>query len=395
MVLTINAGSSSIKFGLYEECSSPEKTFGGQINRIGLPGSRLSYTNFKTNHNADTESKSMDYVSAVTFLVSWLEKQINFSEINAIGHRVVQGIAHTKPAMISTELLDELKLIIPYDPDHLPVEIALIEAFQKYHPRIPQYACFDTDFHAGMPRVAQLLPVPRRFDQRGIRRYGFHGLSYSYLLQELESQVGKQALMVRIILAHLGNGASVTAVYDGKSMDTSMGFTPAGGLPMGTRSGDLDPGVAWLMIQTENLSAERFNHLVNHESGMLGISQTTGDMNDLLKQQHNDIRSAEAVALFCYQVKKWIGAYAAVLGGVDILVFSGGIGENSPEIRARICDGLEFLGISLDASRNDENEPLISLKECRVMVKVISTNEELMIAQIVNKMLVHKQLLES
>ncbi|MDB5149804.1 MAG: acetate kinase [Mucilaginibacter sp.] len=395
MVLTINAGSSSIKFGLYEEGSNPEKTFGGQISRIGLPGSKLSYTNFKTNHSADTGSKSTDYVSAVTFLVSWLEKQINFSEINAIGHRVVQGMAHTKPTMISTELLDELKLIIPYDPDHLPVEISLIEAFQKYHPRIPQYACFDTDFHAGMPRVAQLLPVPRRFDQRGIRRYGFHGLSYSYLMQELESQVGKQALMVRIILAHLGNGASVTAVYDGKSMDTSMGFTPAGGLPMGTRSGDLDPGVAWLMIQTENLSAERFNHLINHESGMLGISQTTGDMNDLLKQQHNDIRSAEAVSLFCYQVKKWIGAYAAVLGGVDIIVFSGGIGENSPEIRARICEGLEFLGVSLDASQNDENASLISVNESRVMVRVLPTNEELMIAQIVSKMLVHKQLLES
>jgi acetate kinase len=395
MVLTINAGSSSIKFGLYEEEANPEKTFGGQISRIGLPGSRLSYTNFKTNQSADTESKSTDYVSAVTFLVSWLEKQINFNEINAIGHRVVQGMENTKPTLISTELLDELKLIIPYDPDHLPVEISLIKAFQEYHPRIPQYACFDTDFHAGMPRVAQLLPVPRRFDQRGIRRYGFHGLSYSYLMQELESQVGKQALMVRIILAHLGNGASVTAVYDGKSMDTSMGFTPAGGVPMGTRSGDLDPGVAWLMIQTENLSAERFNHLINHESGMLGISQTTGDMNDLLKQQHTDIRSAEAVALFCYQVKKWIGAYAAVLGGVDIIVFSGGIGENSPEIRARICDGLEFLGISLDASRNDENASLISINESRVMVRVLPTNEELMIAQIISKMLVHKQLLES
>lgn len=395
MVLTINAGSSSIKFGLYEEEANPEKTFGGQLNRIGLPGSRLSYTNFKTNQSVDTESKSTDYVSAVTFLVSWLEKQINFSEINAIGHRVVQGMAHTKPTLISAELLDELKLIIPYDPDHLPVEISLIEAFQKYHPRIPQYACFDTDFHAGMPRVAQLLPVPRRFDKRGIRRYGFHGLSYSYLMQELERQVGKQALMVRIILAHLGNGASVTAVYDGKSMDTSMGFTPAGGVPMGTRSGDLDPGVAWLMIQTENLSAEKFNHLINHESGMLGISQTTGDMNDLLKQQHTDIRSAEAVALFCYQVKKWIGAYAAVLGGVDIIVFSGGIGENSPEIRARICDGLEFLGVSLDASRNDENASLISVNESRVMVRVLPTNEELMIAQIISKMLVHKQLLES
>ncbi|WP_121810343.1 acetate/propionate family kinase [Mucilaginibacter kameinonensis] len=395
MVLTINAGSSSIKFGLYEEEANPEKTFGGQISRIGLSGSMLSYTNFKTNHSANTESKSTDYVSAISFLVSWLEKQINFSEINAIGHRVVQGMAHTKPTLISAELLDELKLIIPYDPDHLPVEIALIEAFQKYHPRIPQYACFDTDFHAGMPRVAQLLPVPRRFDQRGIRRYGFHGLSYSYLMRELENRVGKQALMVRIILAHLGNGASVTAVYNGKSMDTSMGFTPAGGLPMATRSGDLDPGVAWLMIQTENLSAEKFNHLINHESGMLGISQTTGDMNNLLTQQHTDIRSAEAVALFCYQVKKWIGAYAAVLGGVDILVFSGGIGENSPEIRARVCEGLEFLGISLDASQNNENASLISVNESRVMVMVLPTNEELMIAQIVSKMLVHKQLLES
>ena len=206
-------------------------------------------------------------------------------------------------------------------------------------------------------------------------------------MQKLGSIVGQKAALGRVIVCHLGSGASLSAVYKGKSVDTSMGFSPAGGIPMSTRPGDLDPGVAWVMMKNEKLSPVQFNHLINHESGLLGISGTTGDMSDLLKQEATDSRSAEAVSLFCYQVKKWIGAFAAILGGVDYLVFAGGIGENAPVIRARICAGLEFLGIELDNKRNEENAPFVSANESRVGTWVIPTDEELMIAKIVMHLL--------
>ena len=261
---------------------------------------------------------------------------------------MVHGMNHTEPELITNELLDELHRITPYDPDHLPDEIELIEVFRKRHPKLAQVVCFDTAFHCTMPRVAKLLPIPRRFDAMGIRRYGFHGLSYSYLIEELARQAGTKAARGRVIMAHLGSGASLAAIYEGKSIDTSMGFTPAGGLMMGTRSGDLDPGVAWYMMRSENLTPKQFNKLINHDSGLLGISETSSDMRDLLAKENDDNKAAEAVALFCYQAKKWIGAFTAALGGLDTLVFAGGIGENCPIIRSRICDGLSFIGIELD-----------------------------------------------
>jgi acetate kinase len=386
MILTINGGSSSIKFALYEQGNQPDKIFSGQISRIGLPNAEFTLKDVKTAKKQTESIKANDYSSTISWLISRFEKQVNFDLITAIGHRVVHGMKHTEPALITSELLEELKEIIPYDPDHLPNEIKLIEAFRKYHPKIAQFACFDTAFHQTMPRVAKLLPIPRRFEKLGIQRYGFHGLSYQYLMQELENQDGKGVANGRIILAHLGNGASLTAVYQGKSIDTSMGFTPAGGLPMSSRSGDLDPGVCWMMMKTQNLSPGQFNHLINHESGLLGISETSADMGDLLKQEATDARSAEAVNLFCYQVKKWIGAFAAALGGVDTLVFAGGIGENAPIIRARICEGLGFLGIELDEKRNNENAPIISGDKRSIAVRVIATDEELMIAKIVSTM---------
>ena len=238
-----------------------------------------------------------------------------------------------------------------------------------------------------MPAVAKLLPIPRRFDALGIRRYGFHGLSYSFLMQELARVAGAEASLGRVILAHLGNGASLAAVRDGKSIDTSMGFTPASGLPMGTRSGDLDPGVAWYLMDAGKLTPAEFSHLVNHESGLIGISETSSDMRDLLQRQTSDPRAALAVELFCYQTRKWIGAFAAVLGGCDTLVFSGGIGENAGEVRTRVCHGLEFLGIELDRARNAVNSPLISSDASRVAVRVISTDEETMIAREVARIL--------
>ena len=331
--------------------------------------------------------EASDHQSAAGILVDWLEQQNSFSSVKAVGHRVVHGMEHTQPEYITQELLDELQRISPYDMDHLPAEIELIEAFRQRHPKLPQVACFDTAFHCTMPRVAKLLPIPRRFDAMGIRRYGFHGLSYAYLMEELARVAGKQAAQGRVILAHLGNGASLAAVREEKSIDTSMGFTPAGGLTMGTRPGDLDPGVAWYMMKSENLSLKQFNNLINHDSGLLGISETSSDMHDLLDSETHDVRAAEAVALFCYQVKKWIGAFAAALDGLDTLVFAGGIGENAPLVRARICEGLSFLGIELEKKQNAANEGVISTDDSRATVRVIRTDEEQMIARSVCRML--------
>jgi acetate kinase len=248
-------------------------------------------------------------------------------------------------------------------------------------------ACFDTAFHHALPRVAQLLPIPRRYEALGVRRYGFHGLSYAFLMEELARQAGAEAAQGRVILAHLGNGASLAAVREGKPVDTSMGFTPAAGVPMSTRSGDLDPGLVWYLARTEEMDAQQFNDMVNSRSGLLGISETSSDMRDLLQREAQDVRAAEAVALFCYQVRKWTGAFAAALGGLDTLVFSGGIGENAPIVRARICAGLEFLGIELDEKRNAANEGVISAAAGRVAVRVIRTDEELTIARSVCRVL--------
>jgi acetate kinase len=238
-----------------------------------------------------------------------------------------------------------------------------------------------------MPRVAKLLPIPRRFDRQGIRRYGFHGLSFSYLMEELK-RIGEPSVSNgRIILAHLGNGASLAAMRNGTCMDTSMGFTPSAGLMMGTRPGDLDPGIASIIMDKESLTTEGYNAFINHECGLLGVSETSSDMQDLLKKESEDIRAAEAVLLFCYQVKKWIGTYTAVLGGLDAMVFSGGIGENSAIVRSRICEGLQFMGIELSEKENQSDAQIISTEKSRVKVYVIPTDEELMIAKIVGRVL--------
>ena len=232
-----------------------------------------------------------------------------------------------------------------------------------------------------MPRVAQIVPIPRRFEAAGVRRYGFHGLSYAYLMEELARVAGPDEARGRVILAHLGAGASLAAVKGGRSIDTTMGFTPASGLVMGTRTGDLDPGLVRFLSRTEAMTADQFDGLVNHESGLLGVSETSSDVRDLLARQSVDVRAAEAIELFCYHAKKWIGAFAAALGGLDTLVFAGGIGENSPEIRRRICESLEFLGIALDEGRNTSSALLISTDQGPVKVRVIPTDEALMIAR--------------
>jgi len=280
-------------------------------------------------------------------------------------------------------MIAALRGLRAFDPQHLPGEIRLIEAFRRRFPDLPQVACFDTAFHHDLPQVARLLPIPRRYEAQGVRRYGFHGLSFEFLMGELSRVDGAVASRGRVILAHLGSGASLAAVRDGKSIDTSMGFTPAAGVPMSTRSGDLDPGLVSYLARTEKMSAKRFGEMVNFQSGLLGVSETSSDMLALLDREAEDVRAADAVALFCYQVKKWVGAFAAALGGLDALVFTGGIGENAPTVRTRICEGLGFLGIDLDERRNAASEATISSAKGRVKVRVVHTDEEIVIARAV------------
>ena len=354
-VVVFNGGSSSIRFAVYEAGDTLRRRLDGKIDRIGVSDATFIVRDHDVSSPVSYPLAAADYGTAVDALLNWLEAQPIFASVTAAGHRVVHGMQYFEPEPVTPALLAELRRITPYAPDHLPGEIALIEACLRRHPQLPQVACFDTAFHQTMPRVAKLLPIPRRFDARGVQRYGFHGLSYAFLMEELARLGDPAASTGRVILAHLGNGASLAAVRDGHSIDTSMGFTPAAGLPMSTRSGDLDPGLVSYLARTDDMTPARFHHMVNHESGLLGVSETSSDMRDLLAQEAVDVRAAEAVALFCYQAKKWIGAFAAALGGLDTLVFAGGIGEHAPLVRARICDGLGFLGIELDTSRNGES----------------------------------------
>jgi acetate kinase len=390
-VLTINGGSSSIKFALYQTGDPVQREFHGSLDRIGLSGTNLTFSaegehGAKGKHDK-VELDAVNHKSAAASLIDWLEKQAGFESVQAVGHRVVHGMNHTDPELVTPKLLADLHGISPYDPEHLPREIELIECFRTAKPKLPQVACFDTAFHRTMPRVAKLLPIPRRYDAMGIQRYGFHGLSYSFLMEELVRLGDPAAESGRVILAHLGNGASMAAVQNGKSIDTSMAFTPTAGLVMSTRTGDLDPGVAAYLARTEHLPPDKFYHMANTESGMLGVSENSSDMRDLIAHQAHDVRAAEAVELFCYQAKKWVGSFAAAMGGVDTLVFAGGIGENAPLVRAGICQGLGFLGIELDELRNMEAAEVISTFGGRVTVRIIHTDEELMIARSVLRLL--------
>jgi acetate kinase len=383
-ILTINGGSSSIKFALFEAGDSLRRILEGGIERIGLPQAAFVVKGPTQAESFTRPVAAANHTEAVKVLMDWLEERIQGGELTAVGHRVVHGgPKYSEPQRITPAMVKELHQLQPFDPEHLPEEILLTEAFFHRFPNLVQVACFDTAFHHDLPRVAQLLPIPRHYEEEGVRRYGFHGLSYAFLIEELGRIAGPQAAHGRVVLAHLGNGASLAAVFEGKSMDTSMGLTPTAGVPMSTRSGDLDPGLVWYLARTEKITAKKFNEMVNFQSGLLGISETSSDMQDLLRCETTDVRADEAVALFCYQVKKCIGAYAAALGGLDTLVFAGGIGENAPEVRARVCEGLGFLGIELDKKRNAAGAALISSETGRVAVRVIHTDEEWMIAKLV------------
>ena len=384
LLLTINGGSSSLKYAVFRAAMPPVRLSSGKIERIGLRGATLWVAGASSASLERRPIDAPDHAACVPILVDLLDAQMGFDAIRAIGHRVVHGgPRYHAPARVIPELLAELRRLSPFDPEHLPAEIGLIEAFAAREPQLPQVACFDTAFHHDMPRVAKLLPIPRRYAAQGVRRYGFHGLSYAFLMKELARLQGPAAAAGRVILAHLGNGASLAAVDGGTPVDTSMAFTPTAGLVMSTRSGDLDPGLVAYLARTEGMTPDQFHDMVNARSGLLGVSETSPDVRDLLACERTDVRAAEALALFCYQVRKWIGAFAAVLGGLDTLVFSGGIGENAPTVRARICESLGFLGIALDAARNEAGHTLIAAEGSRVAVCVLRTDEEMEIADAV------------
>jgi len=381
-VLTLNGGSSSLRFALFSSSAKLARGSAGKVDRIGLDGCTLETASGRTALDLK------DHGAAVAAVMDHLASEGALESIVAAGHRVVHGGARfTAPQVVSDAVVAELRRLSPLDPAHLPGEIAIIEALARIRPGLPQVACFDTAFHAGLPRVAKLLAIPRRYADAGVRRYGFHGLSYEFLLGELARSAGTAAAQGRVILAHLGNGASLAAVRDGRCVETTMGFTPTSGIPMGTRSGDLDPGVLLFLMRRDGLTAEGIDALVNRESGLLGVSGVSPDMRDLLACRDANEHAADAVALFCHHAKKAIGALTAVLGGVDTLVFAGGIGESAAVVRAEICAGLEHLGIRLDAARNDASAGVISADASAVAVRVIRTDEESVIARSVREVL--------
>ena len=387
-IVTINGGSSSLKFAVYARADPSARQLFGHVERVGGRESRLVATRADGSRSEDSEVAAPNQAAAAALVIERILRICDRPRVAAVGHRVVHGgDRFVDTEIVSPRMLAEMRRLSPFDPDHLPGEIALIEAFGQAFPGVPQFACFDTAFHRHMPRVARIVPIPRRYQALGVRRYGFHGLSYGYLMDELARVAGPEAARGRVVLAHLGSGASLAAVHEGRCRDTTMGFTPASGLVMGTRCGDIDAGLPGFLAAAEGMTTERFQQMVNHESVLLGVSETSADMSDLMARRDADPRAGEAVDLFCYHVRKAIGGFAAVLGGLDTLVFSGGIGENAPEVRRAVCAGLEFLGVRLNPTHNEAAAPLISVDGSATAVRVIRTDEEAMIAREVTRIL--------
>jgi acetate kinase len=364
VVLCLNAGSSSLKTALYRFDRAEQAVTGGPAPALLDRGT------------AEHPGGGAGMAAAVEAALARLGSA-GLPSPAAVGHRVVHGGPdHATPVLVTEALLADLEALVPFAPLHQPVALHGIETVAKRLPGVPQVACFDTAFHRRMPEVAQRLPLPRRLHDEGIRRYGFHGLSYEYVIDH--ARVGAEG---RTVVAHLGNGASLAAVRDGQPLDTTMGFTPSGGLVMGTRPGDLDPGVLVYLAARGGYDPAALERLVDHEAGLLGVSGSSGDMRDLLVRRDRDPAAALAVALFCHQLRKHLGALAAVLGGLDTLVFTGGIGEHAAPVRAQTCAGLEHLGVRLDEARNRANAPVISQPTSPCTVRVLPTDEDLVIAR--------------
>ncbi len=382
-VLTINAGSSSLKSALFAlDGEDSALVASARLAGIGGAGGRFRATGADGTERAARDCDLPDHAAAIRILLDWLEQAREADRIDAVGHRLVHGgLAFTAPERITPAMERELEKLAPLDPDHLPGALAAIRAAGRAFPDRVQVACFDTAFHRDMPSVARMLPLNRALYNEGVMRFGFHGLSYEYICGALARAAGTAAPRGRVVIAHLGAGASMAAVRDGRPVDTTMGFTPAGGLMMATRSGDLDPGVIVHLLRHKGLTTDALDALVNRQSGLLGISGTAGDMATLVRAAPEDSRAAEAVALFCYIARKHLGALVAALGGLDTLVFTAGIGEHAPSVRQAICDGLGVLGIKLDPAANAGNAPVISAADSAVSVRVIPTNEEIVIAR--------------
>jgi acetate kinase len=376
-ILSFNSGSSSLKFAIHEFSAGAEKLLAeGAAEGVGSESGRIWIRTGAKRMLSDSTRGLAGFDQAFHALFDEMDR-LRIRRPDAVGHRIVHGGPHHfAPERVTTALLDELRKIIPFAPLHIPVEIQGVEIFESRFPDRPQVACFDTGFHRRMPEVARRFAIPGSFRREGIYRYGFHGLSYEYILETL----GPEA-PARIAIAHLGNGASIAAVREGAGIDTTMGFTPAGGFMMGTRTGDLDPGVILFLLNEKGYGGARLERLVNRESGMLGVSGISSDVKTLLEKRESNQDAALALDIFSYQVRKAIGAMAAALGGLDLLVFTAGIGERAAPIRFEICRGLEHLGIKLDPSRNDAHADPISTSDARCAVRVIPTNEDLMIAR--------------
>ena len=380
-LLTLNTGSSSLKAALYQGGRGDQRMIAIRAERIGHADARLRVTAADGTTLLDEQRELTDHAAALAALFSWLHDAQPDLTLDAVGHRLVHGGSRYRdPQRVTAEMMAALHKLVPIDPEHLPQALAAIEAVTRAYPTLTQIACFDTAFHQHMPPVAQLYPLPREYHDAGLVRYGFHGLSYEYIMGALRD-TDPAAADGRIIIAHLGSGASMVAVYDGVGRDTTMGFTPTGGMMMGTRTGDLDPGVLLYLLTSQGLDVAALGELVNKRSGLLGVSGTSGDMRDLLDRAATDPQARMAIDLFCYTARKYIGALAAVLGGVDTLVFTGGIGERTVTVRAAICAELTFLGVTLDAERNAAHAPIISRAAGAVTVRVLPTDEDLMIAR--------------
>jgi acetate kinase len=389
-LLTLNVGSSSLKAVLYRLGPAETVEVRASAERIGTPAGSLRIADAQGTELLSRTDALPDHAAALEALCTWLRAQRLDEGLRAIGQRVVHGgRRYSAPTLITDTVLAALRSLVSLDTEHLPQTLRVIESVRQAYPALPQVACFDTAFHRRMPRVAQLYPLPREHWDAGVARYGFHGLSCEYILQELRALDGAAA-DGRVIVAHLGHGASLTAVHHGVGVDTTMGLTPAGGLVMSTRTGDLDPGVLLYLLETRGLDPAALSRLVNKEGGLLGVSGSSADMQDLLAREAADPRAAEAVALFCYQARKSLGALAAALGGLDTLVFTAGIGQHAAVIRARICEGLEYLGLRVDAARNDVQAPIISGAASRVVVRVIPTDEDLVIARHTRRVIAEK-----
>ncbi len=375
-ILALNGGSSSLKFGLFA-AQSDELTAlcSGSVEGFGSDSARFSIRGAQGESLQDESMLIRDRQEALRCVVQALDR-LPFSSPAAIGHRIVHGGPKLwQHQRITPEVLHELEAAEPFAPLHLPAAVTMIRQAQQHFAGIPEFACFDTAFHRTLPESASRFALPEKFWQAGVRRYGFHGLSCESILHAFKNDVPE-----RLIVAHLGNGASITAVLKGSSVDTSMGLTPTGGIVMSTRSGDLDPGVLLYILRTTHCTPEDLEKLLDSESGLLGISGISGDMRQL-HQAHDDSRAQLAIEIFCRTAIKVVGAFTAILGGLDLLVFTGGIGEHDPEVRGRICSGLGALGMTVDPQQNQSNLQTISSADSRVRVCVLESKEDEQIAR--------------